>query len=169
MCSVTVEQINKPKMKIVGIQNIEEMNKEQLQQDINMRNFAGFKDGCIILHMYTNDNKGTQTAVIEVTADIYKHVRDNKNKIYVRFQKCMACDIIDVKPCFNCGRHGHKRKKFLNNPTCIICAGTHRASEYEETVKKCTNCTYSNSRYNTRYEDNHEATDYKDARYTRRW
>ena len=37
---------------------------------------------------------------------------------------------------------------------------THRASECEGTVKKCTNCTYSNSRYNTRYEDNHEATDY---------
>ena len=31
-------------------------------------------------------------------------------KIYVGHQKCVAYDDIDVKPCYICGRYGHKGK-----------------------------------------------------------
>ena len=49
-------------MKIVGINNLGNMNDIQLQQDINKRNFTNYEDqGCTILHSYTNKNRGTQT------------------------------------------------------------------------------------------------------------
>ena len=80
-------------------------------------------------------NKGTQRALIEVSAVIYKHIRETKNKIYVGHQKCMVYDVINVKPCFNCDRFGHKSKRCRNNATCIKCAGEHNADECEEKEK----------------------------------
>ena len=40
MCDVNIEEKNKPKMKIVGINNVGNMIDIQLQQDINERNFT---------------------------------------------------------------------------------------------------------------------------------
>ena len=61
---------------------------------------------------------------------------------------CIAYDIIDSKPCYNCGR------------SCTKCAGAHAVSECNVAASKCTNCVYSNDKYKTRYNINHEATDY---------
>ena len=148
-------------MKIVGINNVENMNDIQLQQDINERNFTNYEDqGCTILHSYTNKNKGTQTVLVELTADTYKHIRDNNNKIFVGHEMCIAYDIIDPKPCYNCGRFGHKGKKCRNDVTYTKCAGAHAASECIVATSKCINCVYSNDKYKTRYNINHEATSY---------
>ena len=73
---------------------------------------------------------------------------------------CIAYDVIDSKPCYNCGRFWHKGKKCRNGVTCTICAGDHGASECKVAASKCTNCLYSNGKYKTRYNINHEATDY---------
>lgn len=161
VCNVTKEEVRKPKMKIVGIANIDEMNDEQLQADINIRNFDKFDQGCEVVHTYINKDKNTQSAIIEIPADIYKYIRDNKNRIYIGHQKCVAFDIIDIKPCFNCGRYGHKGIKCRNSATCIKCAGAHKATECkgEETI--CANCDYSNKKYNTKYDVNHEVTNYE--------
>lgn len=87
------------------------MDNSQLEEDINKRNFSNYNEGCTVVHSYVNTNKGTQTALIEVSADIYKIIRENNNKIFVGHQKCISYDIIDVKPCLNCGIFGHKAKK----------------------------------------------------------
>lgn len=160
-CNVILHELNKPKMKIVGIQNFEEMNNIELEDDINERNFSNYKKGCKILRTFINKKKGTQSALIEVTSEIYKHIRQNKNKIYVGHQKCIAYDSIDIKPCYNCGIFGHKSKKCRNSATCIKYAGKHSAVEcVEKEKRRCTNCEYSNTRYQTTYAINHEVTDY---------
>lgn len=160
-CNVILEEINNPKLKIVGINNLENMDEEELEQDINNRNFADYSKGCTVLHTYYNNHKGTQTAIIEVPSDLYKHIRSNKNKVFVGYQKCMAYDIIDVKPCYSCGRFGHKSKKCRNSATCIKCAGSHKVSECKAKEKRlCANCVFSNKRYQTSYDIKHEATDY---------
>lgn len=157
---VAIEEKNKPKMKIVGINNLEKMNNQQLEEDINERNFSKFSDQkCKILHSYTTKIKGTLTVLIEVTADLHKFIKDNKNKIYVGHQKCMTYDTIDCKPCYNCGIFGHKGKKCRNTATCTKCAESHKVSECESESSKCTNCIYSNSKYKTSYNIKHEATD----------
>ena len=74
-------------MKIVGINNSEKMDDMQIIEDINERNFSNYKNHlnqeCKILHTYINKEKGTQTVLIEATADIHRHITENKNKIYV--------------------------------------------------------------------------------------
>ena len=161
VCDVNIEEKNKPKMKIVGINNVGNMNGIPLQQDINERNFTNYEgQGCTILHSYANKNKGTQTVLVELIADKYKHIRENKNKIFVGYEMCIAYDLIDSKPCYNCGRFGHKGKKCSNDVTCTKCTGDHATSECKVAESKCTNCVYSNDKYKTRYNINHEATDY---------
>ena len=53
-----------------------------------------------------------------------------------------------------------KGKKCRNDVTCTKCKGDHAASECKVATSKCTNCVYSNNKYKTRYNINHEATDY---------
>lgn len=161
---VAIEEKNKPKMKIVGINNFENMNDIQLQMDINERNFARYKkEGCKILHTYINKMKGTQSVLIEMTTDIHKHIKENNNKIYVGHQKCMAYDVIDIKPCYICGRFGHKGKNCRNKATCIKCAGPHKASECDAVELTCANCLYSNNKFKTKYNTCHAATEYENC------
>ena len=170
--NVSIEEKNKPKMKIVGINNFEKMDDMQLIEDINERNFSNYNQECKILHTYINKEKGTQTVLIEATADIHRHIRENNNKIYVGHQKCVAYDVIDVKPCYICGRYGHKGKKCRNSTclACIKCAGAHKASECGTNVKKCTNCIYTairNTRQTTTSTTKQQIM--KDAKFSKPW
>ena len=77
----------KPKMRIVGIDNFENMDIEKLQEDINERNFKEkFKEECKILDTYVNNKNKTQTVVIEMPEEIYKYVEENKSRIFVGYQ-----------------------------------------------------------------------------------
>ena len=53
-CEIIKEQIANPKVKVVGIDNYEEMDNKELENDINTRNFSEFSKKCKILHSYTN-------------------------------------------------------------------------------------------------------------------
>ena len=68
--------------------------------------------------------------------------------------------IIDSKPCYNCGRFGHKGKKCRNDVRCTKCAGAHAVSECTVAASKCTNCVYIIDKYKTRYKIKHKATNY---------
>ena len=86
-------------MRIVGIDNFENMDKK-LQKDINERNFKEkFKEECKILDTYVNNKNKTQSVVIEMPAEIYKYVKEKKSRIFVgylskmqnfRLHKCKA-------------------------------------------------------------------------------
>ena len=51
-CIVIIEDVNKPKLKIVDIQNLDIMDDKQLEEDINKRSFSSCNDECTILHTY---------------------------------------------------------------------------------------------------------------------
>ena len=42
----------KPKVKVVGIDNILEMNLKNIEKDINYRNFKNYSMKCEAVHMY---------------------------------------------------------------------------------------------------------------------
>ena len=59
------------------------MKEEEIQEDINKKNFSQFGSGGKFLHMYTNKRNKTVTVLMEVTAGIYKFIRENGSKVFV--------------------------------------------------------------------------------------
>ena len=70
-CDIKIEKLNNPKIKIVGVENDTNMTIEEIEQDINDRNFKQFNDSGKVLHMYINKRNKTNTVLMEVTPDIY--------------------------------------------------------------------------------------------------
>ena len=55
---------------------------------------------------------------------------------------------------------GHNSIKCQKETTCLICAGEHKTVQCDSRNNlKCANCAFSNSKHNTKYDCNHEATD----------
>ena len=157
---ITIESIEMPKMKIVGIDNYAKLKSEELEKDINIRNFNEYHEKCKILHINQKDNSAIISIIIEVPREIYKHIINNKNRIFVGFQCCKVWDLINVKPCNNCGRFGHSTAKCKNEICCLKCAGKHLTIQCNDTSENtCINCFYSNTKYKTSLEVNHMAND----------
>jgi hypothetical protein len=145
-------------MKVIGINSILN-NEEEIEQDINIRNFNNIEDKCKVLHAYTNQKTNLSTSIIEVTPSIYKSIRENKNRLFVGYQNCRVIDVINTNPCSNCCRFGHSGNKCRNQTTCSTCAENHPAVQCKNQNLKCPNCDYSNINYKTNYNTNHNALD----------
>lgn len=156
--SIEKEQMLKPKVKVVGIDNTLNYDLEALEKDINQRNFNEYDEKCKAVYSYENKMK-LHSVILEVPAEIYKHIKQNREKIYVGYQQCKVYDVIDIKPCFKCGRFGHNGKKCENEIVCLQCAGAHDTKTCNNSHNKCTNCLYSNATFKTTYNANHQATD----------
>jgi hypothetical protein len=154
---VEKEQIKNPTIKIVNI-NSAFTSESEIEEDINQRNFNSSNDKCKVLHNYTT-SANTTTAIVEVTSEIYKRIKENNNKIFVGYQSCRVFDIINTNPCPKCSRFGHSAKKCPNKATCNKCAGEHTAAQCQSKTLACPNCDYHNKKFNTKYNINHSAID----------
>lgn len=92
---------------------------------------------------------------------MHKQIRENKDKISIGHQNCKVFDIINVKPCFNCGIFGHNGYKCQNRMTCLKCAGEHQTNKCNNENICCINCKYSNEKYNKKYDTNHVTIDHE--------
>ena len=106
-------------MKVIGIDK-HFSTKEELETDIKQRNFSNMDEKCKVLHIFTNQK--SNSAIIEVTSSIYKHIKKNKNKILIGYQNFRTYDIINTNPCNKCAGYGHSGKKCTNK---IMCWKTH--------------------------------------------
>ena len=88
----------KATIKIIGIDNLYKMNQKTLENDINNRNVKSFESKCQVLHMYSNDKDKTVSAIVDVSADIYKHIKESESKIFVGYPRCKVFHIINIKP-----------------------------------------------------------------------
>lgn len=100
------------------------MNNEDLEHDINVRNFGDYEAKCSVVHTYSIKNNTQKIAIIEVSATLYSIVRKNNNKIFIGHQCCRAFDDLNLKPCVKCGRFGHSWKKCVLK-CCLKCGGEH--------------------------------------------
>ena len=89
------EQINKPKLKVIDI-DMDSAEDNEIELDVNQRNFSNIHDKCKLLHVYTNETTNKKCAIIEITSYIYKHIKDNKSRIFVGHQSCRAFDLINT-------------------------------------------------------------------------
>ena len=106
------EHINKPKLKVINIDKTLE-DEKVIEQDINLRKFNDMDNKCKVLHVYSNTRTGTNSAIIEVTSDIYKHIKDNKSRLFIGYQSCRVFDMINSYP------SRWKLKMYINVKKCI--------------------------------------------------
>lgn len=155
---IEVEQQGNPKIKIVGINNITSMDEDEIEDDINSRNFNHLNSTAKLLHMFTNKRNKTDTVLMEVTPEIYKYLRENKG-VFIGHQRCRVYDLINITPCYNCARYGHSATKCDNDSVCIKCAEKHNVSECKHEKIECANCVFNNNEYKTSLDTNHLSTD----------
>jgi hypothetical protein len=158
-CEIKIEQQGNPKIKIVNIDNTTSMKAEEIEDDINKRNFSNFSNGGNILHMYTNKRNKTDTVLMEVTPEIYKFIRENGSKVFVGHQSCKTYDLINISPCYNCARYGHSASKCKNESVCLKCSNNHNVNECKNNKIECANCIYNNLKYRTNLTTDHLPTD----------
>ena len=71
---------------MVSIENFENMNNEELENDINTRNFKDCDGKCVVLSTYKNTRNNTITDITEVPSEVYKIIREcYNNKIYIGY------------------------------------------------------------------------------------
>lgn len=90
------EKVENPKVKVVGIDNFENLSIKKIEEDINQRNFGKDTKKCVILHLYTNKKTQTLTVLLEVPAEIYQWIRENNNRLFVGYQNCRVYDHCNI-------------------------------------------------------------------------
>lgn len=161
---VEKERLANPKMKLVGVNNFEDLSNDEIEEDINSRNFANYQSRCTILHSYKNPVSKSQTFILEVPNEVYKVIRLNNSKLFIGVQCCKLYDIVESKPCYKCGRFNHKASKCENDDCCLKCSGEHLTKNCNlKNKSKCANCFYSNENYNTKHKTDHLANDSKEC------
>ena len=128
-CGIDTENLNNPKINIVGIDNYTKMDMKEIENDINARNFSESDCWGTVLHMYTNEKTKLNSVIMELLLETYKLVRENSKRMFVGHQRCMVYDQINISPCYNCGRIGHNRKKCRNKQICLKCTGNHETNK----------------------------------------
>ena len=129
------------------------MDIKEIESDINTRNFSDSNSGGIILRMYINEKTKLCSVTMEVLPQTYKLVREKGKRLFEGHQRCMVYDLINISPCYNCGRLGHNGKKCHNKQICIKCTGNHETvnvivtKQNAQTVSfsdktECTNCIF---------------------------
>lgn len=158
ICTIEKEKPKNPIIKIIGFDNSFDWDQSSIEDDINNRNFQ--EDKGKILQIYQNNLKNTTTIIMEVTGNIHKMIKENKDKVCVGYQSCRVYDVINAKPCYKCGRFNHSGYKCDNEPECMRCAGAHLTVNCKEFKNFCCpNCLYTNNQYNKNLDTNHIATD----------
>lgn len=143
--SVEEETMKNPRLKIVGVQN--NMNLDELESDIQKRNFQGRDAQCKIIHVFQNKDR-SKNVLVEVSREMYVDVTNNNRKIFIGHQSCHAYDDFNVQPCLRCGRQGHSKNK-CKEPveTCFKCGGAHDITVCSSNILRCANCVYYNDKY----------------------
>ena len=157
-CNIDILKLKKPRLKIVGVEDdftIEEAQLALINQNLLNCTDNDFK----VLHIHHLKNKNTKTIYIETNAKIFHKIIANKF-IHIGWQRCRLYEDLNLNRCFNCNAYGHNAKKCKNKTSCAHCAGDHNTNSCpDKKIKKCVNCTHSNTKYKLSYNLDHHAYD----------
>lgn len=153
----------KPRLKIVGYENVSLISENDIAEAIKIQNDNIFSnnDEIKIVKIITNRNRNnSQTIIIEVNSELHKAIL-KQGAVSIEFSKCKVYDSVDIARCFKCSKLGHYANKCENNICCPKCAGEHKLEECKSKALKCVNCSDSNTKYKLKLDVNHGAFDKK--------
>lgn len=143
----------------VRISNIKNMNADQLLNAIkNQNHFLQNEDNISIKVLKTTkNNSNISFAIVECNGSAFRKLLAAK-KVNIGFERCPVYENYHVTRCFKCNGFNHtqnecKKREF----SCAICSDNHETKTCSNSLKKCTNCVYSNSKFKTNFDFNHEA------------
>lgn len=95
------------------------------------------------------DREGLHQAVIRVSENLRKKIKDSGNRLCVGINSCPVFDRFFIKRCNRCQSFHHFHKDnggCKKSPVCALCAGSHdtRSCHVDETQYKCSNCSKAN-------------------------
>lgn len=105
--------------------------------------FYDLSEKCQVLYMYTN-NQGWLSAIIKVSFELYKNIKENCSRVFIGYQSCKAYDIINARPCFNYGRFGLNGVQCNNDSVRLKCARRSKIRQCNNTLIQWANCIYHN-------------------------
>lgn len=158
----TTEKMKKPRLKVIGIDpglNLDDTTK--LKNDIIIRNLLPDNSDINIVHTYKNQKSKTSTIILEVNAEIYALIMKT-GKIYIGCSRCKVYNDFNTNICYNCCGYNHSLKGCKREVKCYHCAGNHSGKDCSNNEElKCANCVYANTKFKTKREINHAATDHE--------
>ena len=101
--AVTMLQPDKPKLRIFGINK--DMQIEDLENDINQRNFLDFDKTCQVIRTFNTANK-TFGAILQLDSELYDIVAKNNFRIFIGDESYYCSDDI-ISMCPNCSGFNH--------------------------------------------------------------
>lgn len=152
---VTLPKRRHPRMKIVGINEVNEENGK-LEKEMILQN--GLADGSEeIKIVYKKISKANK--IIKLVIEVSPKTRATfleREKIRVGWNILPIVDYIHVVRCFKCASYGHYQKDCKNELTCSYCAKKgHSGYECKEEHPSCVNCILANERYGMKLSESH--------------
>lgn len=152
-----------PRLKVVGFDNVSDMNNEQIISAIKNQNDHIFvpSDEIKVVKILKNRMRESELSIIiEMCPRLHKLIISEKF-VSISFSRCRVYDAIDVPRCFKCSMLGHYESKCLQETCCPKCTGKHKLKECDSVNKKCINCVDANKKYKLKNDVNHAAFDRK--------
>ena len=155
-CKIDIQKLKRPRLKIIGVEG-EFTIEEARSALVNQNSLNCTEEDLKVVYIHRPKNKNTKTIYVETIASIYHDLIADKS-IYIGWQRCRLYEDFNLNRCFNCNAYGHNAKKCHDQTSCAHCAGDHNTNSYpDKNVKKCTNCSRSNTKYKSNYAVDHHA------------
>lgn len=160
---VKMEKLQKPRLKIVGIQNKYECEElKSLILNLNFEGMSNIEGEIDVKYIKYLEQKNLYTAYIEVSPNLYYQIMGTRKRLYIGLQSCRVYNDLNIRRCWKCAMYGHYGGSCENVEYCQICAGKHNTRNCKEKENLCCiNCMDVNDQYGHRRDIHHMASNEK--------
>nr|CAI5818720.1 unnamed protein product [Callosobruchus analis] len=136
-------------------------DNDKIVSDILRRNkLEGADDKSLkVVTLLKFKNSKNAHVVLEVSPQIRKNLI-RRGFLYLGWKRCALEEHLNIMQYNKCCLFGHLEKNCRSDKTaCLKCAGNHTVKNCSRDILKCINCTSYNSKFNTKLNSDHSASD----------
>lgn len=142
---------NKPRVKIIGIEQYEGDDETIQYLCVQNPNVIKSRDSLKIIHTNTVKRKNDAgqehvytNVVLQTDYDTFVRIQQAK-RLLVNWSVCRVYEHIDPQRCFKCNKYGHLTEKCNSDHfVCPKCSKNHKISECQSQAVTCANCVSKN-------------------------